>query len=339
MLLARERPTGLQILVIVLVLLFSSFVLPQSATGGKVDPAGKTYTHTSLRAMARVYMASGSYEKAQPLLESALEVAISTKAPDSDVCACTLDLAYLYKNQGNLIKAEKMCLTGLELQQDVYGRKHPYVALTLRILGDIYKGLGRFEEAAESLEQALTIMRAVENEDAPELAPFKVDMARLLVARGELEQAESYFDAALAVIEDSYGPEHLYTTKVLTSVAALYVLQGRFDRGEELISRAIPIQEEIYGLNHHFLVPAWLAMARIHQARGDLSRAKALLSKSLHVAENQTDSGRLLKVLEAQVQMARKSGDKTALAKLQGRIDKIRSSRYYASAPAARVIQ
>ena len=339
MLLTREKPTGLQILIIVLVLFFSSFVLPQSATGAEIGPAEKSYSHSSLRAMARVYMASGSYDKAQPFLESALDRAISTKAPDSDVCACTLDLAYLYKNQGNLAEAETMCLTGLELQQEVHGSKHPYVALTLRILSDIYKGQGRFEKATESLERAITIMRAVENEDAPELAPFKVDMARLLVAKGELTQAESYFDAALSVIEDSYGPEHLYTTKVLTSVAALYVLQSRFDRAEELVSRSIPIQEKIYGTNHHFLVPAWLTMSRIHQARGDLLRAKALLAKSLDAAENQTGSGRLLKVLEAQVQLARQTGDATALAKLQKRIDKIRASRHYASAPVAKAIR
>ena len=339
MLLSREQPTRLQILIIVLVLLFSSFVLPQSATGIEVGQAEKAYTHASLRAMARIYMTSGSYDKAQPFIESALDRAISTKAPDSDVCACTLDLAYLYKNQGNLAEAETMCLTGLELQQDIYGPKHPYFALTLRILSDIYQGQGRFEKATESLERAMAIMRAVENEDAPELAPFKVDMARLLVAKGDLAQAESYFDAALSVIEDSYGPKHLYTTQVLTSVAALYVLQGRFDRAEELISRAIPIQEKIYGSNHHFLVPAWLALSRIHQAKGDLPRAKALLAKSLHAAEKQSDSGRLLKVLEAQVQLARKIGDTTALAKQQKRIDNIRASRHYASAPVAKAIR
>lgn len=339
MLTVGKQPTSLQILIIILVLLFSSFVLPQSATGARTGPTAKAYSHDSLRGMARVYMASGSYEKAQPFLESALDRAISTKASDSDVCACMLDLAYLYKNQGNLVEAEKLCLTGLELQQHIYGSKHPYVALTLRILSDIYKGQDRFKEATESLERALKIMRAVENEDAPELAPFKVDMARLLVAKGDLAQAESYFDAALAVIEESYGPEHLYTTKVLTSIAGLYVLQGRFDRAEVLVSRAIPIQEKIYGPKHHFLVPAWLAMSRIRQARGDLPRAKALLIKSLNAVENQADSGRLLNVLEAQVQLARKTGDMTALAKLQKRINKIRQSRPYASAPVAMAIQ
>ncbi|UCE50077.1 MAG: hypothetical protein JSW47_07935 [Phycisphaerales bacterium] len=81
------------------------------------------------------------------------------------------------------------------------------------------------------------------------------------------------------------------------------------------------------------------AMSRIHQARGSIPRAKALLVKSLHTAENQTDSGRLLKVLEAQIQLARKTDDTAALAKLQKRIDKLRASRHYASALVAKAIR
>jgi tetratricopeptide (TPR) repeat protein len=336
---AKDPLTKLQLVIIVLVLFFSSFVLPAKVAGAETIGPGTAYSHASLRAMARVYMASGSYDKAEPFLESALDLAKSTNAPDADVCACSLDLAYLYKNQGKLAEAEMMCLTGLELQKGVYGPKHPYVALTLRILGDIYRRQGRFREATACLEQALTIMRAVENEDDPAMAPFKVDMARLLVAKGDLAKAESCFDEALAVIEGSYGPRHLYTTRVLTSMATLYVLQGRHDEAEQFISRALPIQEKMYGTNHHFLVPAWLTMSRIHQARGDLALAKALLAKALRVAEGQSDSGRVLPVLETQVQLAQKSGDTKQSAKLQRRIDKIRAGRQYAYAPVARAIQ
>ena len=336
---AKAPLTKLQLLIIILVWLLNSFAIPVKVAGAGATRPGKAYSHTSLRAMARVYMASGSYDKAQPFIESALDLAKSTHAPDSDVCACALDLAYLYKNQGKLAEAETICLTGLELQQGVYGPKHPYVALTLRILSDIYKEQGRFRDATDSLERALKIMRAAGSEDDPELAPLKVDMARLLVARGELAQAESYFNDALRVIEGSYGPTHLYTTKVLISIATLYVLQGRHDRAEELLSRALPIQEKMYGANHHYLVPAWLAMSRIHQARGDLVRAKTLLAKSLSATESQTDSGHLLKVLDALLQLHCETGNTKEVAKLQRRIDKVRASRHYAYAPVAMTIQ
>lgn len=340
MLVRTKAPfTGLQILIIVLVWIFSSIAFPVTVAGGGTIQSQKAYSHASLRAMARVYMASGSYDKAQLFLESALDQAKSANAPDPDICACTVDLAYLYKNQGKLAEAETMCRMGLELQKDVYGPRHPYVALTLRILSDIYGGQGRYQEAVEALKRAMTIMREGANEDDPEIAPFKVDMARLLVAKGELAQAESYFNEALPVIEGSYGPTHLYTAKVLTSVAKLYVLQGKDERAEELISKALPIQEKMYGPNHHFLVPAWLTMSRIHQAKGDQALAKALLEKSMRVAEDQTNPGWLLDVLETQVELAQKTGDTKELAKLQRRIDKIRADRHYAYAPAAGTLQ
>ncbi len=335
---AKAPLTRVQILITVLVMLFTSFVLAPRVAGTETTGPKKAYSHVSLRAMARVYMASGSYDKARPFLETALDLAKSTNASDSDICVCTLDLAYLYKNQGKLDEAETTCLAGLKLQEGIYGTKHPYVALTLRILAEIYRGQGRFQEATDCLERALTIMRAVESDDDPAVAPFKVDMARLLVAKGDLEQAESYFNAALPVIEGSYGPSHLYTAKVLTSVATLRVLQGRCDQAEKLISRALPIQERIYGENHHSLVPAWLAMSRIHQARGDLARAKALLAKSLSAAEDQSDSGHLLTVLETLTQFAQETGDTKQVARLRKRADKIRGKRHYAYAPVARAI-
>ena len=151
--------------------------------------------------MARVYMASGGYEKAQPFLVKALDLARETKASDSETSACMLDLAYLYKNQGRLAEAEATCLSGLELQIKAYSRSHPYVAYTLRILSEIYFKQARYREAVEALERALTIVRGYSLEDGRELAPFKVDMARLLAAEGDYIKAEEYFTDAIETIE------------------------------------------------------------------------------------------------------------------------------------------
>ncbi|MGD8499842.1 MAG: tetratricopeptide repeat protein [Phycisphaerales bacterium] len=279
---------------IVLVLLCSSFALPVGMVSAWATPVERAYSCGSLRSMARVYMASGGYEKAQPFLEKALRLAKKTNASDTEMCACVLDLAYLYKNQGKLAEAETMCQSGIELQEKVYGRNHPYVAYTLRILSGIYQGQARYREAADSLERAMTIMGRVSREGGQEIAPFKVDMARLLVAQGDFAQAESYFKKAIASIENSYGPEHVYTTRVLGSMAGLYALQKRYAEAEKLIARTLPIQEKVYGPDHHLLIPVWLVMSRIYQAKGDLVNAKMLLEKSLRAAENQGNSGHLV---------------------------------------------
>lgn len=271
-----------------------SIVLSLGIVNASAAPAQRAYSSGSLRSMARVYMACGSYEKAQPLLERALNLAKKTNTADSEMCACVIDLAYLYKNQGNMAEAETMCLLGLEMQQKVNGRNHPYVAYTLRILSEIYGRQARYDEAVGTLEQALTIMRGFTLEEDQDLAPFKVDMARLLAARGDYEKAESYYKNAIASIEKNFGADHLYTAKVYSSMASLYVQRGRYAEAEELISKALPIQERVHGPNHHLLIPVWLVKSRIYEAKGDLLNAKVFLEKSLGAVENQADSGHVV---------------------------------------------
>jgi len=276
---------------VILLVFCGSFLLSVSIVNASAAPVDRAYSCGSLRSMARVYMASGGYEKAQPFLVKALHLAKETNASDSEVSACMLDLAYLYKNQGRLAEAETTCLSGLELQEKAYSQSHPYVAYTLRILSEIYSRQARYQEAVDTLERAITIVRGYSLEDDQELAPFKVDMARLLTAQGDYVKAESYFTEAIASIENNYGPNHLYTTRVLSSMAALYVQQQRFAEAEELISRVLPIQERIYGPDHNFLVPVWLVQSSICEAEGDLVNTKMLLEKSLGSVENIAGSG------------------------------------------------
>jgi len=276
-------------------LIFSClFLLPISTVRTSASPVERAYSSGSLRTMARVYMASGGYEKAQSFLVEALHLAKETDAPDSELSACMLDLAYLYKNRGRWLQAERACRSGLGLQEKAYSQSHPYVAYTLRILSEIYRNQARYREAADTLERAITIVRGFSLEDDQELAPFKVDLARLLTAQGDYVKAEAYFKEVIKTIENSYGPDHLYTTRVLCSIAALYVHQQRYAEAEELISRLLPIQERVYGPDHHFLVPVWLVKSSIYEAEGDLVNTKMLLEKSLGAVENLTDSGHVV---------------------------------------------
>ena len=273
------------------IILCISILLSLGIVNASAAPAQRTYSSSALRSMARVYVACGNYEKARPLLERALAFAENTNASDKEMCACMIDMAYLYKNQDRFAQAETMCQQGLQLQRKVNGQNHPYVAYTLRILSEIYMMQARYQEAIDTLEQALTIMRKFTLEDDRELAPFKVDMARLLTREGDYEKAESCFKNVITSIEKNFGPDHLYTAKVYSSMASLYAQQGRYAEAEELIAKALPIQERVYGPDNHLLIPVWLLRSKIYEANGDLLNAKVFLEKSLNAIENQPDSG------------------------------------------------
>ena len=80
----------------------------------------KPLSSITLRSMARVYMATGHYNKAQGLAEQALSVARKTNADDEELSMCLIDLAYLYHAQGKCSEAEQMCSLGLKLQEKIY---------------------------------------------------------------------------------------------------------------------------------------------------------------------------------------------------------------------------
>jgi tetratricopeptide (TPR) repeat protein len=296
---------------LILILVCSLILLNSNIAIGMPNIEKRGQSCKVLRSMARVYMAYGDYAKAQPLAEQALTLAKTKNASDSELCSCLIDLAWLYKNQGKLADAEKICKLGLKLQEKVYYKNHPYVAYTLRILSSIYQGQSKYHQAKTALDQAMVIMQASHPPDDQVIAPFLVDTAELLVAQGDFEKAESYYQKAVVLIKNSYGPNHLYTANVLASMAELFELQGRYNKAEELIDCAVATQERIYGPDHHLIAPTWLTKAKVCYAKGNYTHAEQLIEKALSTVK--------------------KTGNMAKFTELERRAEEIRVNRHVAS--------
>lgn len=255
--------------------------------GGPGQPVGQIH---KLRMMARVYMACGAYSEARLLAQKALETARTQNASDLELCACRLDLAYLYNEVGEYDEAEVQCRQGIELQQRLYSKKHPDVASALRIMSAIFREQGRYEDARTALEQAITIMQEHPGQEGRGMLPLEIERARLLFKEGAVDTAESCYLEALKSIDRTFGPDHAYTAKIQVEVATLYVLQRRHQEAERLVLAAIQVQERVYGPDHHFLIPAWLVMACAHHSRGNQTQARAMIEKSMLAAKNKLES-------------------------------------------------
>ena len=204
--------------VIVGVLFAMAIVSAQAAQPADIA-SNAIYPSKTLQVIARIYMANGDYDQAEKFANKALDAALTQGETDKDKISCLIDLAWVYKNQGRLLEAEKTCLLGLQLQQQFYYKDHPYIAYTLRILGSIYQAQARYPEADAALDRAMSIIRKCHLADDPVVASFDVDIARLLTAEGRFDQAEAGYEQAIQVIGDYYGPEHLYTAKVTADIA------------------------------------------------------------------------------------------------------------------------
>ena len=292
-------------LVIVLSLVMST------ASGGEGAAApDKKRSHKLLRSMARVYMAYGQYDKAQPMAEQALALAMKDQDSDTEVAMCLIDLATLYRDQGKLTDARRRCEQGLKLQQAALYEGHPHVAYSWRTLSSIYLEQDMYGEAAGAMDKAMAIMLESHSPEDKALAPFRADIANILVAQGKLQEAQSSYKQIMASINESYGPNHLYSAKVLANIAQLYVLQEKYDQAEKLIDQSIAAQEKIYGSTHHFMASSWMTKARICKAKGDHKQAKELIDRALGAVQ--------------------KTGNATRFAKMQQQAREIDAIRYAA---------
>lgn len=277
------------VVTLTLCLLFATSQLEPVAAregAGSGQPAGQV---RKLRMMARVYMACGAYSEARLFAQRALETAETQGASDQELCACRLDLAYLYTEVGQYDEAETQCKQGIELQQKFYPEKHPDVASALRIMSAILREQGRHEDARAVLERAITIIRERPGQEARGMLALEIERARLLFREGALDAAESCYLETLRTIDRTFGPEHAYTAKIRVELAALYVRQRQHHQAERLVNAAIQVQERVYGPDHHFLIPAWLVLARVHQSRGNQTQVREIIEKSLLTAQKKLE--------------------------------------------------
>jgi len=298
--------------VLVIVIFIMAVIYVRSAKAANESDA---CTSKALQTLARICMSKGEYEKAEMLIDRALNAASS----DEDKSCCLIDRAWVYKNQGRFEQAGQSCLLGLQLQQQLYYANHPYIAYTLRILGSIYQAQGDFRSAAESFDTAISIISKCHPADDPVVASFEIDAARLLAAEGKFARAEQQFDRAVAVIIDYYGPDNLYTASVLGDRAKLYYIQGRLDEAQSMLDYSLDIQEKVYGRDNRLLVGNRLTLARVLQARGQTDNARDLLTKALAS----------LKTLPAGFSLMQQGELLTALAELEldsGNFNKARNA-------------
>jgi len=294
------------------------------SSGKEMTPDGSC---RALRCMARVYVSCGEYTKALPLAQRALDLAETNEVSDSELSSCLIELAWVCKALRQFDQAQQVCERGLKLQKEVYDENHPYVAYTLRILSSIYQGQGDYQKARDSLDQAMAIMLKNHSADDQVMAPFKVDIAKLLVAQGNLAEAEVYYLNALDLINKSYGPNHLYTAGVNGDLAKLYVLQGKYDKAEPLITQTLAVQEKVYGPNHHLMAPTLLTMARIQQAKGDYVKTETLYNQASATLEktSTTKHYSTAAALDAQILLYKEFGNVTKAAQARGQVEQIRA--------------
>lgn len=160
------------------------------------------------------------------------------------------NLADLYRDQGEVHKAEEALEKALKIAERTSGPESDEIALLLNDLASLHKSDARYAEAEPLYKRALAINEKAVGAEHPHTAACLNNLAELYRIQGRYTEAESLFVRALAIDEKSLGPGHQLTAASLNNLALLYDMQGRYAEAEPLYERVLAIAEKVLGLEH-----------------------------------------------------------------------------------------
>jgi tetratricopeptide (TPR) repeat protein/predicted Ser/Thr protein kinase len=137
--------------------------------------------------------------------------------------ACQVDTA-----RGELARAEKNCLQGIKMHEQLYGSERTAHWL-LSSLANVYRRQGRYDEAFTLLRQTLNVLEKSSGPEHPRTASALASLGNLFAAQGKYPEAVDYTQRALAIYRKTFGDNspRLYESQSL--LARWAIKQGQLE--------------------------------------------------------------------------------------------------------------
>jgi len=242
--------------------------------------------------VGRTFHNLGLYEKARPLLESALEIRRSRGDDPLKVAESLHHLGLLHLAEGDYDEAEELFAEALELRRGELGDSHLAVAEVLDDLGELYQYQGRTEEAEARFTEALQMRRRLAGADHPDVAESLQNLASVL-ARSEDDRprAERLYRESLAMHRTIYGDQHPHVGTLLSNLAHLLQRTGQLEEAEGLYRESLTIRRQYLGDRHPNLANSLYNLANLLVERGEVAAAEPLAGEALEILRQSLPEG------------------------------------------------
>ena len=170
----------------------------------------------------------GQYEAAETSLSTAL--AIGRKANGEEHLRTGQVWFSLGMNAylaGNMKLAETRIGKALEIERKMLDPDNPILADTLSMLGQIYQGEHRLDEAAKALRESIKVYRARHKNGHYSIGIADVYLGLIESERGNTKKALEYLDDAKVNYDASYGKLHANHGDLLVNRAVVLANAGR----------------------------------------------------------------------------------------------------------------
>ncbi len=185
--------------------------------------------------------------------------------------------------RGDTITAREVLDRGAErLERELAGQ--PAVrARLMDTIGEVYMGLGLYDDAAPLLESALASRRQLYGDQHPEVAESLNDLGLLLQAQGDFDAAEPLIRQALTMRRELDGSEHREVAGILNDLATLLRLKGDYEAAEPLYREALAMRRRLLGAEHSEVAETLDELAGLLYYTGNYEAAEPLYRQALAI--------------------------------------------------------
>ena len=144
---------------------------------------------------------------------------------------------------------------------------------------------GKYDEAIEPCQRALSIHEKALGSEHPAVAISLNNLAEVHRVRGDYAKAELLYRRALAIDEKALGSESLDVASDLNGLAELYRAKGEYEKAEPFYQRALAIREKAHGGEHPEVATVLNNLALLYYSKGDYLKAEPFYQRALAIFE------------------------------------------------------
>ncbi len=240
-----------------------------------------------LNHLAMMLTKQQDYEKAEELLNKALEIEHASLGADSSEVARTMSYLAAIKDtkKGQYNEAMALYEKAVDIRTKKLGANHPEVASSMSDLAALYAEQGKYQKAEELYKDALAIYEKAYGKVHPHVAMNLTGLADLYRIQGRYKDAEPLYEQSLEIYLKVYGSEHRTVALALNNLAGLYFNEGKYGQSERMYIRALELYEKVQGPDHPAVATIVNNLAVVLYKEGKFKEAEPMFKRALAVRE------------------------------------------------------
>ncbi|KAL9386896.1 hypothetical protein Peur_020020 [Populus x canadensis] len=199
--------------------------------------------------LADLYHRTGKLRESKSYCENALRI-YAKPVPGTtteEIAGGLTEISAIFESIGEPEEALKLLLKAMKLLEDKPGQQSTIAGIEAR-MGVMFYVVGRYEEARNSFESAVTKLRTSGERKSAFFGVVLNQMGLACVQLFKIDEACELFEEARAILEQECGPCHQDTIGVYSNLAATYDAMGRVEDAIEILEYVLKLREEKLGI-------------------------------------------------------------------------------------------